>query len=59
MLQAWRSAPARADDLSCNPVRDATLGMTAVKCDAKIVTTQPNRKPIVSEEIYTLDATHF
>ena len=49
---------ARADDASCKPVRDAMLAMTAVKYDAKIVTTQPNRKPIVNEEIYTLDATY-
>jgi hypothetical protein len=33
------------------------LAMTAVKYDAKIVTTQSGRDPINSEEIYTLDAT--
>ena len=52
------AAGVHADDMSCKPVRDAMLAMTAVKYDAKIVTTQPNRKPIVNEEIYTLDATY-
>ncbi len=52
------AASTLADDASCKPVRDAMLAMTAVKYDAKIITTQPNRKPIVNEEIYTLDATY-
>ena len=52
------AAGVRADDTSCKPVRNAMLAMTAVKYDAKIVTTQPSRKPIVNEEIYTLDATY-
>ena len=52
------AAEVRADDASCKPVRDAMLAMTAVKYGAKIVTTQLNRKPIVNEEIYTLDATY-
>jgi hypothetical protein len=46
-----------ADDASCKPVRDAMLAKTTAKYDDKIVTTMPGRKPIVSEEIYTLDAT--
>jgi hypothetical protein len=33
------------------------LAMTGVKYDARIVTTMPGRKPIVGEQIYTLDAT--
>jgi hypothetical protein len=48
----------RADDLSCKIVRDALLAMTAVKYDAKIVTTATGRAPIKNEEIYTLDATY-
>ena len=48
----------RADDMPCKPVRNAMLAMTGVKYDAKIVTTMPNRKPIMNEEIYTLNATY-
>jgi hypothetical protein len=33
------------------------LAMTGVKYDARIVTTMPGRRPIVGEQIYTLDAT--
>lgn len=49
---------ARADDMSCKPVRDAMLAMRGVKYDARIVTTMPGRKPIMGEEIYTRDATY-
>ena len=47
-----------ADDASCKPVRDAMLATTATKYDANIVITVTGRAPIVSQTIYTLNATY-
>jgi hypothetical protein len=52
------SPSVQADEAACKTLRDAMLAMTAVKYDAKILTTMPGRQAIVGEEIYTLDATY-